>query len=254
MLSVSALAAALKLGRSGRAFTGDCPNCGYRGFSVTERHGRTLVKCHAGGCEQADVLDVLRREGLWGGPPQPGWQLPTPRGNGGHTANETAATARLWQRTKPAEGTVVETYLRERGITIPIPPTLRYLPAARHTGTGLVFDCMVAAVACVPDRRIIAMHRTFLNAGGRGKANVLNPKCSLGPVGDGAVRLAPAGPKLVVAEGIENALTVMQAVGLPTWAALSAGHRAADPAAPAVRRRGRDRRRPRPQRRRSEQG
>jgi putative DNA primase/helicase len=82
---------------------------------------------------------------------------------------------------------------------------------------------MVAAVACVPDRRIVAVHRTFLSADGRGKANVLNPKCSLGPVGGGAVRLAPAGPKLVVAEGIENALTVMQAVGLPTWAALSAG-------------------------------
>jgi phage/plasmid primase-like uncharacterized protein len=38
-----------------------------------------------------------------------------------------------------------------------------------------------------------------------------------------AVRLAPAGPILALAEGIETALSYMQVRGLPTWAALSAG-------------------------------
>ena len=122
MLSVSALAAALNLGRSGRAFTGACPNCGYRGFSVTERHGRTLVKCHAGGCEQAQILDALRRQGLWGSTVEPVLRPLVPR-----QRDHTAAAAVIWQRTKPAEGTVVETYLRRRRITIPIPPTIRYL-------------------------------------------------------------------------------------------------------------------------------
>ena len=36
-----------------------------------------------------------------------------------------------------------------------------------------------------------------------------------------AVRLGPAGPKVAVAEGIETALSVQQAAGLTTWAALS---------------------------------
>jgi hypothetical protein len=71
---------------------------------------------------------------------------------------------------------------------------------------------MVAAVACVPDRRIVAVHRTFLSAAGCGKAKVPNPKCSLGPVGGGAVRLAPAGPKLVVAEGIEKSACDQEAL------------------------------------------
>ena len=46
----------------------------------------------------------------------------------------------------------------------------------------------------------------------------------LGPVDGCAVRLTPGavGPKLNVAEGIETALAVWAATGLPTWAALSA--------------------------------
>ncbi len=46
---------------------------------------------------------------------------------------------------------------------------------------------------------------------------------SLGAVGGGAVRLAPASEHLAVGEGIESSLSVMQVTGVPTWAALSAG-------------------------------
>ena len=35
--------------------------------------------------------------------------------------------------------------------------------------------------------------------------------------------LAPPGRKIAVSEGIETGLSFMQATGLPTWAALSAG-------------------------------
>jgi len=44
----------------------------------------------------------------------------------------------------------------------------------------------------------------------------------LGNVGGGAVRFAPVSEKLAVCEGIETALSVQQATGLSTWAALSA--------------------------------
>ena len=35
------------------------------------------------------------------------------------------------------------------------------------------------------------------------------------------MRLAPAGPELVLSEGIETGLSVQQATGLPVWATLS---------------------------------
>ena len=80
---------------------------------------------------------------------------------------------------------------------------------------------MVAGISMVPDQGVVAIHRTFLRADGKGKALVLNAKMMLGPCGGGSVHLAPAGETLAVAEGIESALSVQQATGLPTWAALS---------------------------------
>ena len=82
---------------------------------------------------------------------------------------------------------------------------------------------MIAAVARVPERAVTGLHRTYLAPGGAGKAKTNPAKAMLGTVGGGAVRLAPAGEHLAIAEGIETALSVMQATGVPTWAALSAG-------------------------------
>ena len=45
----------------------------------------------------------------------------------------------------------------------------------------------------------------------------------LGDCLGGAVRLAPVNTTLAIGEGIETCLSVLQATGIPTWAALSAG-------------------------------
>jgi phage/plasmid primase-like uncharacterized protein len=82
---------------------------------------------------------------------------------------------------------------------------------------------MVAAVTTWPSRDVVAVHRTFLVADGRKKAPVSQNKMMLGPCTGGAVRLAAAGKVLILAEGIETALSVQAATGLPAWAALSAG-------------------------------
>ncbi len=132
----------------------------------------------------------------------------------------------LWRKAVPAPGTLVEAYLRARGITIPVPPSLRYLAAAKHKPTGLILPAMVAGVQD-PDGRVVAVHRTFLSRNGTAKALVSEPKMSLGPVAGGAVRLARANGRVAVSEGIETGLSVLQATGIPTWAALSATNLAA---------------------------
>ncbi|WGF90084.1 toprim domain-containing protein [Marinivivus vitaminiproducens] len=65
------------------------------------------------------------------------------------------------------------------------------------------------------------MHRTFLTPDGQ-KAPVDPQRMMLGPCRGGAVRLAPADDEVMVGEGIETCLSVMQVMGRPAWAALSA--------------------------------
>ena len=133
----------------------------------------------------------------------------------------TAAASRIWSESRPALDTPVETYLASRGITIPAPPTLRYHPALKHGPTGLLLPAVVAAVTIWPRREVVAIHRTFITATGDSKAPVSQNKMMLGPCSGGAVRLAPGHAELVLAEGIETALSILQTTGKPTWAALS---------------------------------
>jgi DNA primase len=122
----------------------------------------------------------------------------------------------MWHRADPASGTVVEIYHNSRGIQIDMPITIR---SARfiHAPTGQNFPAMVCAVQ-QPDGKIAGIHRTFLREDGAGKASLPAPKMSLGKIKGGAVRLAKVEAELIVAEGVETALSVMQATGKPTWA------------------------------------
>ncbi len=57
---------------------------------------------------------------------------------------------------------------------------------------------------------------TWLSADGTDKAPVETPREIFGPIRGGAVRLAPPSETLAIAEGIEIALSVLQATGIPT--------------------------------------
>ena len=128
---------------------------------------------------------------------------------------------RIWRGTVSAEGSLVESYLRDRGIDAPVPPALRFAPSLYHS-SGQNYPAMVAAVSFWPSRAVTGIHRTFLSDSGIGKADVTPNRMMLGKIGGGAVCLAPPGETLVIGEGIETSLSVHQATGLPTWAALSA--------------------------------
>ena len=131
----------------------------------------------------------------------------------------------LWHDAGAACGTVVERYLQGRGISIAVPTTIRFARNLAHRPTHSRWPAMLAMVERQsPSGRVpVALHRTFLLPDASSKAPVEPAKMALGPVGGGAVRLAEPGEILVVAEGLETALSVFQETGLPTWAALSAG-------------------------------
>lgn len=78
---------------------------------------------------------------------------------------------------------------------------------------------MLAAVRT--DIGIIAIHRTFLNPGTAEHANFTKPKCALGSLSTGTVRLVP--PKngiLGLAEGTESAMLATILTNIPCWATL----------------------------------
>ena len=236
--SAETIARALGLHRAGREYTGKCPSCGYKtGFAIAARKGSLpLVYCHAGGCSQPDLIEALRRAGLWPdernrakphersrpkgkvraaahAPPDPDDPSPDP--------NAEAALA-IWRRAVSAVGSPAETYLRFRGYTGPIPPSLRFAKG-KHPSDGRYYPMLVGAVVLGGDMSNgVAVHRTFLRQDGLGKADLDPDKMTLGRCKGGAVPLAPAAPILAVSEGIESGLSYMEGGGIGTWAATSA--------------------------------
>jgi hypothetical protein len=136
----------------------------------------------------------------------------------------------LWGVSKPAAGTIVETYLRSRDITVPPPATLRFLPPRKpnqHPAMLVPYgipDEPEPGILKIAEANITAVHLTLLKADGSGKAEVNPNKITIAsPVGMPLV-LAPMNDLmgLAITEGIEDALTVHQATGLGAWAAGSA--------------------------------
>jgi putative DNA primase/helicase len=207
-------------------YTGFCPSCSYEtGFSVVDKGGRTLVHCHAGGCTQQELIQALREYGLWGDQAAKSVEfpvdLPISQISPTHKTDSVEAALAMWERAQPAEGTVVETYLRARGYFGAIPISLRHV-TGKHPSDQQSHPLMLAAAVLSGNPNIAGVHRTFLRADGSGKAPIKPEKMSLGDVHGAGTPLAQVGPKLAVSEGIETGLSVQQATGIPTLAALSA--------------------------------
>jgi hypothetical protein len=209
--------------RSGAWWRCRCPVHNSRGATLTLRDGERglIAHCHAG-CTPADILAELRCRELiqsrFGVSPS---QRPVRRlDHFDDDAGRIEAALRVWDGAKAARGTPVERYLASRGITIPLPPSLRWSFRCKHPG-GIDLPAMIARVES-SDGHLIGIHRTYLRPDGAGKADVEPQKAMLGRVRGGAVRLAPASESLIIGEGIETTLSGMQATGLPGWAALSA--------------------------------
>ena len=201
-------------------------------LSLTDGHdGRLLARCHAG-CDWPAILDTLRGLGLVEGrgvgrSPDPTELANRRREEAADAARRAAQAERCWGEARPIAGTPAERYLRGRGITCALPETLRFHPACWHGPTARRRPAMVARVEGADG---FAVHRTYLSPDGTGKAAVEPAKMMLGACAGGAVPLLRSYRRLVVAEGIETALSLASGLldgPLSLWAALSASGMAA---------------------------
>jgi putative DNA primase/helicase len=224
------IARALGGRKVGGGWMAHCPAHNDRKPSLSIRDaddGKVLVRCRTS-CEQEQVIGALRSRGLWEEKGYRRLTRPAPRAVAADRpdrddAKRTVAALSIWRSATAGTGTLVETYLRSRGLNIPASPNIRFHAGLKHP-SGAIWPAMVALVTRGTDNMPLAIHRTFLSRDGTGKAPVEPQKMMLGPCRGGAVRLGPVRPDewLVIGEGIETTLSVMQACALPGWAALSA--------------------------------
>ena len=140
-----------------------------------------------------------------------------------------AAAARLFAASVPIAGTLADTYLRSRGLSQGgVMSALRFHPKCWHRDEGQSKPVpRPALIAAVTDGAgaLQGVHRTWLAPDGQGKARVETQRRAMGHLLGNAVRLTPHDDILVVGEGIETMLSLIEAVpSLPVWAALSSGH------------------------------
>jgi putative DNA primase/helicase len=215
------IARALKGRRRGAGRVCKCPahDDHHPSLSVAEtRDLKTLVKCWSG-CRQDDVLDALRRRGLWEGKARQTLQAGRPRALVAERETslkpgdpmKTFRNAGLFTRRSPAGR-----YLETRGIKLSedAASNLRFAPALWHWPTQSRWPAMLARVA-LADGTDGNTHMTFVEPDGSGKAP-LGKQARLFAAGGrtigGGVWFgeADSNREFIVAEGIESTLSAMR--------------------------------------------
>jgi hypothetical protein len=197
---------------------------------ATGEHGDLLdvIEASCGLAEFREVADEARRFLAMPRPEPVSAKLEPPAAHG-----SADAARRLFAMSKPTAGTLAERYLAGRGILLAVRErALRFHPGCYYrdlvTGETLTLPALIAAVTSL-DGRITGLQRTWLDPAGNGKAQIADPRRSLGHLlGNGIwLGLDPGFPVSVMAagEGFETMAslrTVMPA--LPVAAATSANH------------------------------
>lgn len=223
---VSALGGELYAGGRRASVPGPGHSAADRSVSLLLAGSRVLVHSFAGD-DWRDVLDDLRARGLVDpsgcvvdhvvgrrcsvntDPPSGAARITTAR--------------RLWSEARPIRGTLSERHLRGRGVEATGSEALRHHPgvaAAVYAGTGPERPALLAAIRDVVGD-VTGVEVTYLAANG-GRARLAIPRKTIGAAPAGAaVRLDPAGPRLLVGEGVATCLSASAIFRLPAWALLS---------------------------------
>lgn len=158
----------------------------------------------------------------------------------------------LWCAGRDWRGTLVDVYLRARGIDVDrlehLDDFVRFAPRLEHWLEPHVGPAMLAAFRH-PSSGFVALHATWLRPDGSGKADLDKQKLMLGPMLGGAIRLtkgesgltlaeaeaAGVASGIVFGEGIETTLSAaVAAPELRAWAVGSLGNLAAQPKSAAI--------------------
>lgn len=211
----------------GRYGTAPCPVCqperrnDQNALTLADgRDGRLLANCKKSACAFSEIIHATGMAPGGYTPPDPTAITQRHRKEMAQVEKRARQAERCWREALPINGTIAETYLRGRGITCNLPDTLRFHPSCWHASVNR----FPALVALIEGADGFAVHRTYLRADGSDKAEVKPTKAMLGCTRGGAVRLVEAQGPLVVAEGIETALSLASGpLGRPAtiWAALS---------------------------------
>ena len=138
----------------------------------------------------------------------------------------------LWSRRQPIAGSIAQNYLRQaRAYYGLIPGTLGFLPARGKHGPAMIAAFGLPAepqpgMLAIADDAIRGVHITRLAPDGLGKAGTEPDKLMIGLSHGSPIVLGPPNDLLglLIAEGIEDALSGHEATGLGAWAAGSASH------------------------------
>ncbi|WP_407186849.1 toprim domain-containing protein [Bradyrhizobium centrosematis] len=204
--------------------------------AATSEHG-DLLDVIRESCGFVDFKDVVNEARSFLNMPRP---EPEPRVRRAGSRKSSApagspeAARRLFAISQHIEGTLVEAYLRSRGITalhgtgsLRFHPRCYYRPD-EHSPTE-TWPAMIAAVTDLCGH-LTGAHRTWLDPGGfneanLGKAPVDTPRRAMGDLLGHAVRFGVAGEVMAAGEGIETMLSLRCVLpSMPMAAALSAAH------------------------------
>ena len=164
-----------------------------------------------------------------------------------HEAEQHRKASFLWSISVPIEGTIAERYLREaRGISGPLPKTLRFLsargeyPPALITAFALPHEPEPGMLT--PPQHVDAVHLVKLMGDGSDRLRGPKAKISIGAVNGRPIAVAPVndlwGSRSPKAS--KTRLTAHCATGLGAWASASAPHMPALAASRSGLRRGGD--------------
>ncbi|WP_170766475.1 DUF7146 domain-containing protein [Ruegeria lacuscaerulensis] len=198
-----------------------CPVCqperrkDQQALSISESGGKLLLYCFKGGCSFKDIADAANVPAS-SARIDPAARREADQRRKEYEENKLRQARGIWEASRSIERTKAEAHLRGRGITCPLPPSLRFVPDIFHSPTTSWCMAMVAQVTTG------GIHRTFFDK--RGNRLAKSAKLMLGPCSGGAVVLSEAEGPLVVCEGIETGLSLLSGLledSVTVWATLS---------------------------------